>query len=286
MTERAQFWRALLVLGRVSNLPTVWSNCFAGWLLGGGGSGWALFDLCVGATFLYVGGMYLNDAVDVNFDRQHRRDRPIPAGHVTAGMVWWFSFVLLGAGWLMLAPLGWNTAILSTLLLITIVVYDVVHKWVSVAPVIMAGCRFWLILVAASAGAHGVTGYAMWAAIVLALYIVGLSYLARRESLDSPLAWWPLLSLASPALLSILVNNGDARRHALILVVLFSAWVVFCLRHAFWTGDRNVGRTVGGLLAGIPLVDLLAVDGGMSAGVPFLALMIAALLFQRYIPAT
>ena len=29
--------RTLLVLGRVSNLPTVWSNCFAGWLLAGGG---------------------------------------------------------------------------------------------------------------------------------------------------------------------------------------------------------------------------------------------------------
>ena len=29
--------RTLLVLGRASNLPTVWSNCFAGWLLGGGG---------------------------------------------------------------------------------------------------------------------------------------------------------------------------------------------------------------------------------------------------------
>ena len=36
--ERRQFWYALLILGRVSNLPTVWWNCFAGWLLGGGGS--------------------------------------------------------------------------------------------------------------------------------------------------------------------------------------------------------------------------------------------------------
>ena len=32
-----EFWHALLVLGRASNLPTVWSNCFAGWFLGGGG---------------------------------------------------------------------------------------------------------------------------------------------------------------------------------------------------------------------------------------------------------
>src|SRR5213594_1545943 len=32
------YWRTLLILGRASNVPTVWSNCLAGWLLGGGGS--------------------------------------------------------------------------------------------------------------------------------------------------------------------------------------------------------------------------------------------------------
>ena len=31
------YLRTLLVLGRASNLPTVWSNCLAGWLLGEGG---------------------------------------------------------------------------------------------------------------------------------------------------------------------------------------------------------------------------------------------------------
>ena len=30
--------RALLALSRVSHLPTVWSNCLAGWWLGGGGN--------------------------------------------------------------------------------------------------------------------------------------------------------------------------------------------------------------------------------------------------------
>ena len=32
-------WKTLLDLGRVSNIPTVWTNCLAGWLLGGGGRG-------------------------------------------------------------------------------------------------------------------------------------------------------------------------------------------------------------------------------------------------------
>ena len=65
------------------------------------------------------------------------------------------------------------------------------------------------------------------------------------------------------------------------------AWVINCLRHTFGTAERNVGRTVSGLLAGIILVDLLAVGGGsfpMVAG--FSCLFVLALLFQRFIPAT
>src|SRR3954452_796413 len=88
-SSRAPLWRTLLVLGRVSNLPTVWSNCLAAWLLGGGGKNWDRFALvCSGATLLYIGGMYLNDAFDANFDAQHRRERPIPSGRIPLGWVW------------------------------------------------------------------------------------------------------------------------------------------------------------------------------------------------------
>ena len=76
--------RTLLVLGRVSNLPTVWTNCLAGWLLGGGGD-WTRFAwLCAGATLVYVGGMFLNDAFDAEFDAQGRLVAG-PAAKVSAG---------------------------------------------------------------------------------------------------------------------------------------------------------------------------------------------------------
>lgn len=287
MSDRAQFWRALLILGRVSNLPTVWSNCVAGWWLGGGGSGWALFDLGLGATLLYVGGMFLNDAIDVEFDRQHRQERPIPAGHISIGTVWWFGLVSLGTGALLLIPLGRTSAMLTVLLLATIVLYDVVHKSVAFAPVVMAGCRFWLFLLAASTGADGVTGYALWCAIALGGYVIGLSYIARRESLNSMVAAWPAALLALPVVLALLVNNGAYRWLGLGLVTPLAVWAVYCLRHTFGAGGRNIGRTVSGLLAGIALVDLLAVGGGAAWMVlVFPGLFALALLGQRYVPAT
>jgi hypothetical protein len=69
-------FRTLLVLGRVSNLPTVWSNCLAGWWLGGGGNFWKLPFLLLGVSALYTGGMFLNDAFDAEFDRQRRAGTP------------------------------------------------------------------------------------------------------------------------------------------------------------------------------------------------------------------
>jgi 4-hydroxybenzoate polyprenyltransferase len=64
--------RTWLILGRVSNLPTVWSNCLAGWWLGGGGNFLKLPFLFIGVSLLYLGGMFLNDAFDEAFDQQHR----------------------------------------------------------------------------------------------------------------------------------------------------------------------------------------------------------------------
>src|SRR6266498_3888642 len=90
--------RTFLALGRVSNLPTVWSNCLAGWWLGGGGNFQKLPWLLAGTTFLYVGGMFLNDAFDTEFDQQRRKERPIPSGAISSRTVWQFGFVWLALG--------------------------------------------------------------------------------------------------------------------------------------------------------------------------------------------
>ena len=58
-----------LKLGRISNLPTVWTNSLVGVVLAGG----SVRDprmpiLLVATSLLYTGGMYLNDAFDAHFD--------------------------------------------------------------------------------------------------------------------------------------------------------------------------------------------------------------------------
>lgn len=282
------YLRTLLILGRASNLPTVWSNCLAGWILGGEGAFSHLVLLLFGGTFLYVGGMYLNDAFDAEFDRQHRPERPIPSRAISPGEVWGWGIGWLVLGTVLLAIFGPLTFFLTILLLASIITYDVLHKAIALSPILMALCRFFLFLVAASTGDEGVTGLSIWTAFALAFYIVGLSYVAKGESIKGPLRYWPCWLLAAPLLLAYLVNDGAYQQRSILLSALLLLWIFRNLRFTFWTPDKNIGRTVSGLLAGIVLVDLLALAGGSSIFLTlfFLALFGAALVFQRFIPAT
>lgn len=287
MAEATSYLRSLLILGRVSNLPTVWSNCFAGWWLAGGGAWGGFVLLCVASTCLYLGGMFLNDAFDAQFDQQHRPERPIPSGAITSGAVWKWGFGWLGAGLLLVCGFGKVTLVCAVCLVIAILIYDVVHKLLAFSPVFMAACRFFLILLAASTGRDGINGYTLWVGLALAAYIIGLSYIARKESTLGSVRYWPCVFLSAPLVLSWVVNQGEHQLMATLLGIAVGLWMLRCLRFALWMGQRNYGRCVAGLLAGIPLMDLLtAWDGSAATLLTFLGLFGLALIFQRFVPAT
>ena len=279
--------RTLLILGRVSNLPTVWSNCLAGWLLGGGGE-WSRFaSLCVGASLLYIGGMFLNDVCDVRFDTQHRAGRPIPSGAISARNVWLLSFILFASGVALLASLGKFTGLLALGLFVCIVAYDLIHKRTALAPLLMAGCRFLLYLVAASAAANAITGKTLWCAGVLAAYIVGLSYIARKETERSQINGLVVPLLVAPVLSGCMFATTSNAVVAVLLAGLFLVWLIWSMRQVVTNKDGAVGRAVSGLLAGIVLVDMLAVQGGGGVmPLVFVLLFVSALILQRKIPAT
>jgi hypothetical protein len=277
--------RTLLVLARISNLPTVWSNCLAATLLAGGTSVERLTILCLGATLLYTGGMFLNDAVDQKFDRRYRPERPIVAGQITARTVWWLSSTFLIAGWAILLCLGMAPGLLASGLLAAIVLYDVVHKSTVLAPLLMAACRFLLYLVAAAV-ANPAQFRPVWSpAAALAAYIVGLSYLARGESTGGILSRWPLSLLFAPALVAIAGTRLGSGLVAGVAVIVQVGWTVWCVWPVKAPRRLIVPRGVAGLLAGIVWVDWVAAAGSAPPLV-FIALFCCAVLSQRIAPAT
>src|SRR4029453_13938866 len=104
-------WGVALRLGRVSNLPTVWTNTLTGIVLAGG----SIADprtppLLVALSLFYVAGMYLNDAYDAEIDAHERPERPIPSGEVSAGTVLALGFGMMALGLALLIWVGYGAA--------------------------------------------------------------------------------------------------------------------------------------------------------------------------------
>jgi len=162
-SEMSPKLRGWLILTRGSNLPTVWSNVLAGWLLAQGlrlrpiGSeyagqppepiGWGgLVLLLLGVSLTYVGGMILNDAFDARWDAERRSTRPIPAGLIAVGEALRAGWGALAAGFVLTvlaapAPLRKTVAVVALLLALCVLIYDRWHKGVSWAPAVMGACR-------------------------------------------------------------------------------------------------------------------------------------------------
>ena len=174
-----------LRLGRVSNLPTVWTNTITGALLAGGSlqSG-EVPALLVAFTLFYTGGMFLNDAYDSDIDRVQRPDRPIPAGLITAenvfamgyGMVLLGISIVIGVG----RGKGWEPALSAVALAAAIVVYNTHHKGNPYGPWIMALCRGLIYVTTATAVIGHISAVVMAGAAVLFGYVAGLTYFAKR----------------------------------------------------------------------------------------------------------
>jgi 4-hydroxybenzoate polyprenyltransferase len=174
------------------------------------------------------------------------------------------------------------------LLTFFILLYDATHKLFTAAPWLMGACRFWVYVIAGATGAGGLSGLPIFCGLALAGYVVGLSYVARRESYRGPIPFWPLLLVLAPVILAMVLNTGGFRVRAIWMAVVLILWLVYCARPIFLGGAVNVGQLVANLLAGIVFVDWLAVapQCPRGLGIIFLALFGLTKLLQRFVPAT
>ena len=286
---RAPSARTLLRLGRVSNLPTVWTNVIAGATIANAAANIvdvALVGLAM--TAFYVGGMYLNDFFDRDIDARERPDRPIHAGDISAGAVLAIGFALLAVGAALLARFGLLTVIWGLALAAAIVLYDAWHKGNVFAPVVMGLCRA-LVYLATGAAVSGEIRFALIAgAMALAAHVIGLTYAAKQENLNQVGRLWPLVILAGPLLLAV---PGVSSRWLVVVGCLLLAAADIAAVHllAQRAAPDAVPRAVSMLIAAICLVDALAVvlyGGGTLLACICASGYLLTRLFQTVIPGT
>jgi 4-hydroxybenzoate polyprenyltransferase len=337
--------KALLATGRISNLPTVWCNCVVAVVLLIGhhapfkqnlhqlsseypvlpiGAFFLVFiTLIICSSLLYVGGCFLGDAIDSDFDKKHKPDRPIPSGLLSKKIIFFASWVMLITGLLLPIvfhiipnPIGsyltdpktanysWQQMTAVPFLFSAIVLYSVFHKRYPIVGLPLIGlCRFFLVIFATSIAAcltityhlsntkvetSITTPYLILPIILYAsavcIYTIAFASVARTESSDSPITWRNILRYTMLALpLTILFTNQSLQIETITALIIYAIW----LSYAFSFLSKNKGAYVSKCLAGFCLLDACFVaQFGWVWVIICLILFLLALALQKIAPAT
>lgn len=277
-----------LSLARISNSPTVVTNVLAGAALAGGG-GVRVLLLAAALVLFYTAGMYLNDLLDLKIDRRERPERPLPSGLIPLPEAWAVTAGLFGVGGQLLLLAGGAAFASGLVLAALIVLYDAWHKTNPLSPVVMAATRALVYVTAGAAFLPQLTPSLLTWAALLALYVAGLTYVAKTGSRRGtahfwPVRFWPVALVAAPAVYALLGGFGWGPA---LLALLFAAWVGHSLTFVYGP-KRDIGGAVGRLIAGISLLDALVLGAaGAWSLLPWaLAAFFLTRWWQRHIKGT
>lgn len=256
-------------LGRVSNLPTIFSNALVGGAIGAAAPRRSLSEpshlwprlaaAAAAIAIFYVAGMILNDVADESIDRVERPKRPIPSGRVRRGaaigaLVWLFIGGLSLLGALGTPALAWGAVLVTT-----IVAYDLFHARHPASVILMGLCRGLAYAVAAAAIAGWPSDRTLLGACAATIttYVILLTVIARSESQETlDRRKWLAAALPIVAILPVAIALPMPVRLVppIIAGLALLAWLASAARHVFAVPPRT-RHAVMAWLAGICLVD-------------------------------
>jgi 4-hydroxybenzoate polyprenyltransferase len=282
-------FRALLATLRIANAPSVVSNVFLGlmigWIVRFHWIGLAVLNFdwsraslaCCAGLLLYFSGNLANDWFDREWDAARRPERALPSGLFSPSFYLVFSLLFAAGGVLIGFRLSFMSGCTALLICLLIGIYTRFHKKAIWAVIPMGLCR---------AGLYFFGFFVQWftlgeievfqrehigpqeylrtllAPSILALglfsYIAGLSLSARYEGMDNSPRGPKVISLAMLILpipaMSCLFMISFRPLLGVIGMAPFIIWLTLCLTRF----RKPIPRYVSALLAGIPLVDLIA----------------------------
>jgi len=202
--------KGYLRLMRPANLPTAMADIFAGIAIAGVvlETPWLIFVYLVfAATFLYAGGVVLNDVFDYKLDKVERPERPIPSGVVPLKSAAIFGTVLLGIGIILAFLVSVTSGSLALILAGAIVLYDAIAKKNGFfGPLNMGICR-------------GLN-------LLLGMSVVG-------TILDLKYAIIPIIYIFAITLISRGEVHGNNKKHLVLAAALYICVIVLVLKFQF-----------------------------------------------------
>ena len=144
--------------------------------------------LLAASVCLYWSGMVFNDVFDLKQDQAERPGRPIPSGDIPIRSAVIFGTTLMVLGIVLAGCVSVSSLMIAACLAVTILAYDGGLKRTVLGPLAMGGCRFFNILLAASAIGDWPLIWQrpqLQVAAGLGVYVVGLTWFARNEASKS-----------------------------------------------------------------------------------------------------
>lgn len=274
--ETTPIWLAWLRLARVSALPSALSNILMGFLLIN--PSWrplpSLGLLLLASGLLYSAGMILNDFFDRKIDQESSPNRPIPSGQISSSLALTVGLILLVLGIVAASVSGALASgtvkplIVSSLLALTIVLYDWVLKRTPIAPLMMGICRTLNVLLGASvvgdemivvgvSPAFGFNTLILWVAGSVGLFVTGITLFARderRESMRWKLTLGLLVMIAGFVGLALIpdqsklleeINRVHLSGMFSVLILLIAIIIIRSAGLAIWTtSPKHIQSTI------------------------------------------
>ncbi len=131
-----------------------------------------------------------------------------------------------------------------------IVLYDRRHKGNPLSPLLMGLCRVLVYVTAGLAVAYELPPALQLGALLLLCYLIGLTYVAKQETLGEVRNLWPLLFLGAPVVYALAKAAREPDR-ARARASPSSAWVGVALWFLWRRRPGDVPRAVVSLIAGI-----------------------------------
>jgi 4-hydroxybenzoate polyprenyltransferase len=238
--------RRLLPYAQLVRLPNAFTAmadiALAAWASGALAGRWGVFAcLLATSTLLYWSGMVWNDYFDLAQDRKERPKRPLPSGRISTRTAARLGIGLMLAG-LACAALADGLAHgerrlalpLAAALVVAIFAYDGWLKRTWAGPIAMGTCRSLNVLLGLSILGRWPPGWGFLLALVVGVYIAGVTWFARTEarlSSRQALASAAAVILASlflalgvPALAQV---NAPAHQPSLLFPYLLAAFALY-----------------------------------------------------------
>ncbi|NBR07013.1 MAG: hypothetical protein EBT92_14785 [Planctomycetes bacterium] len=253
--------------------------------------------LLFSSAFLYASGMVWNDYFDAKIDAIERPERPIPSGKISLKTSAFFAASLMALGIMfafsseLLRGFSGTTLTIASAIALFVLAYDAGGKNFIFGPLLMGSCRFFNVLLGWSVVGQPLPEIAYLQAGIIGIYIVGVTWYAKNEAVESN-----RISLAAASLVIIFALFigliFPTFKHPAITPTSLYPYLFFLLMarvtNALWKGiqdpaPRNVQLGVVTCLKSLVLLDCILTIGIAGwVGLWILLLLAPNLIMNRF----